>query len=333
MSTTSARITGTGSAFPRHRATNTDLRASDEWVRDRLGIEERRIAADDETTSVLATDAARRALKAAERDPADIDLVIVATATPDMLAPSVASMVQAELGAVGAAAFDVAAVCSGFMYGLGIASAFIESRRAQRCLLIGADTFSRITDWTARDRVFFGDGAGAVVMEPGSPGEGMLSFVLHSDGTGRDGFSVPSPAPHRCGAEPPAAVAPTFSMDGQAVYRTAIKVLPEAIDAALDAAGVAPEEVALVVPHQPSVRILEETASRVGIPFDRFVTTMDRYANTAGASVGVAFDEAASTGRLNDGDVVVVAAVGSGWTWGAGVMRWSSQSQAPLPVS
>jgi 3-oxoacyl-[acyl-carrier-protein] synthase-3 len=323
----SAVITGTGSAFPARTVTNDELALSvsttDEWVRSRLGIAERRIAsiADGETTTSLAIAAGRSALAAAGVDAGSLDLVVVATATPDRRAPATACAVQAALGAQPAAAFDLAAVCSGFLYGLAVVSAMIEAGRAQRVLLIGADTFSTITDWSDRQCVFFGDGAGAAVIESGRVDYGVLSMEMYADGRGLDGFTVPGGA----GA--------TFAMDGGAVYSTAVSVLPDAIEGALAGAGVRPDDVDVVIPHQPSVRILEETAVRTGIPFSRFVTTMDRYANTAGASVGVTLDHAVRTGRLRYGDIVVFAAVGSGWTWGAGVVRWALQAPtAPCPA-
>jgi 3-oxoacyl-[acyl-carrier-protein] synthase-3 len=287
-------------------------------VQARLGIRERRVAsaAAGETTASLATAAGRAALAAAGVDAGSLDLVVVATATPDRRAPATACAVQAALGAQPAAAFDLAAVCSGFLYGLGVVTALVEAGRAQRVLLIGADTFSTITDWTDRQCVFFGDGAGAAVIESGRVDYGLLSIELYADGSGIDGFTVP------------AAPGATFRMDGGAVYDTATSVLPDAIAGALAGAGVRPDDVDLVVPHQPSVRILQETAERTGIPFERFVTTMDSYANTASASVGVTLDHAVRSGRLHHGDIVVFAAVGSGWTWGAGVMRWAMDAPA-----
>ena len=321
----SAVISGTGSAFPARRVTNAELAStvstSDEWVRSHLGICERRVAslADGETTTSLAVAAGRSALAAAGVDPGSLDLIVVATATPDRRAPAVACAVQATLGAQPAAAFDLAAVCSGFLYGLSVVTAMIEAGRAQRVLLIGADTFSTITDWTDRQCVFFGDGAGAAVIEAGRVDHGLLSIELYADGAGADGFTVPSVGP--------------FVMDGGAVYDAATSVLPDAIEGALAAAGVRPDDVDLVIPHQPSVRILQEIAARTGIPFSRFVTTMDRYANTAGASVGVTLDHAVRTGRLHDGDIVVFAAVGSGWTWGAAVFRWSTAPRSSPPAS
>jgi 3-oxoacyl-[acyl-carrier-protein] synthase-3 len=322
MSSRSAVVTGTGSAFPARRVGNVELAArvptSDAWVRSHLGIAERRVAdgGPDETTTGLATAAGRAALDAAGVDPGSLDLIVVATTTPDRQAPATACFVQAALGARPAAAFDVAAVCSGFLYGLGVVTALIEAGRAQRVLLIGADTFSTITDWDDRQCVFFGDGAGAAVVESGRVDYGLLSIEMYADGRGAEGFTVP-----RGG---------TFAMDGSAVYSTATSVLPDAIAGALAGAGVRSEDVDVVVPHQPSIRILEETAERTGIPFSRFVTTMDRYANTAGASVGVTLDHAVRTGRLHHGDIVVFAAVGSGWTWGAGVMRWALDAPPAL---
>lgn len=311
-------VTGTGSALPRRTVSNDmiaqRLDTSDRWVHERLGIRERHIADTDESTGTLATLAGRRACEAAGVDPATLDLIILATTTPDRQAPATACAVQAALGSK-AAAFDLAAVCSGFLYGLSTANAYIEARRAQRVLVIGADTFSRITNWDDRSCVFFGDGAGAAVLEAGRPGEGFLSLQICADGTGLDGFTVPGP-------QSATSRSPHFQMDGRSVFDTATRVLPEAILSALAEAGVRPRDVDLVVPHQPSVRILRQVADDVGIPFDRFVTTMAHTANTAGASVGIALDHAVRQSAVHHHSIVVFTAVGSGWTWGAGVMRW-----------
>ncbi len=242
----------------------------------------------------------------------DIDGIIVATSTPELTAPATACLVQDIIGAHnGAFAFDVQAVCSGFIYSLGIAAAAITASAADRILVIGADTFSTITDWNDRSCVFFGDGAGAVVVGRDELRTGLLSLVLHADGRGREGFSVPKGSP-------------TFVMNAQSVYKTGIDVLPEAIGEALALAELAIDDVDCVIPHQPSRRVLDETASRLGIATHMVRKNMDRFANTAGATVPLLLDETVRGGEISNGDTVVMAAVGSGWTWGAAVYRWQS---------
>ena len=311
------RILSTGSATPERVVTNDEiiggLATSDEWIVANLGIRERRIAAGPEdSVSRLASRAATAALESADLSPMDLAGIIVATSTPELAAPSTACLVQDIIGAHnGAFAFDVQAVCSGFIYSLGVAAATITAKAADRILVIGVDTFSKITDWNDRSCVFFGDGAGAVVVGRDELGAGLLSVVLHADGRGHRGFSVPKGSP-------------TFVMDAQAVYKTGIEVLPEAIGEALALAGLAIDDVDCVIPHQPSRRVLDETASRLGVSTDMVRKNMDRYANTAGATVPLLLDETVRDGDIGDGDTVVMAAVGSGWTWGAAVYRWQS---------
>lgn len=311
---TNVRISGTGSYAPATVLTNEELEArvptSAQWVFEHLGIRERRIAGPQEFTSDLAAEAARQAIASAGIKPGAVDLIIVATATPDRSAPSTACMVQHKLG-IGnrCAAFDVAAVCSGFLYAMTIASQFIEGGTYNTVLVIGADTFSRITDWTRRDAVFFGDGAGAVVMTRSRDGEGLFSSLLFADGCGQDNFTVyPGDA--------------AFTMNGRAVYEIGTSVLPEAIRAIVAANGLQLSDIAAIVPHQPSIRMLKRTAELLELPFDIVHTNMDRYANTSSGTIPILLDEVAREQKIQPGDYVVFAAVGSGWTWGAALYRW-----------
>jgi len=321
-------VIGTGSYVPERVVTNSEIAArvagtNDDWIREKLGIRERRVAAEGESTSTLAAKAGERALADAGVQAGDLDLIIVATATPDRLSPSTACIVQETLGAFRAAAFDVAAVCSGFLYGFSMAANFIASGACRNILLIGADTFSRITDWDDRSCVFFGDGAGAAVISSVPAERGVIAIDLYADGRGKWNFTVPAG-----GSEMPACGQTlddglhTFRMNGQEVFRTATTVLPDAIASLLQRCGVSVDDVDVLVPHQPSVHILRVTAEKLGMPFSKVMTNMDRFANTAGASVAILLDEANRTGRLRDGALVALAAVGSGWTWGAGLMRW-----------
>lgn len=327
-----ATIIATGSYVPDRVVTNAELEdvapTTDNWVRDNLGILERRVAAADQHTSDLATAAARSALDQAGITPGDVDLIIVATATPDRLAPSTACIVQDKLGAYNAAAFDIGAVCSGFLYALTVAQPLVEGGQYRRALIIGADIFSRITDWTRRDCVFFGDGAGAVVLT-GANAPGIIHSRIFADGRGRAGFTVPGggseiPA-HTCGSNDSRAY---FEMNGRAVFDTATTVLPRAIESVLAEAGFAIADVDIVVPHQPGIRILRKTAQMLGIPVEKIAMNMSKYANTAGGTVPLLLDEVARSGRIRDGDLVLMAAVGSGWTWGALLMQWNTQGGA-----
>jgi 3-oxoacyl-[acyl-carrier-protein] synthase-3 len=324
------KITGTGSYVPDTVYTNqyleTKVATTDEWIFRNLGIRERRIAASHQCTSDLAAAAGRRAVENAGIPMSTIDLIIVCTATPDRLAPSTACIVQDKLQAYDAVAFDIAAVCSGFMYGLSIGSQFIASGVYDHVLVIGADTFSRITDWTRRDCVFFGDGAGAAVLThtDGDLEEGFLAFRLYSDGRGKWNFTVPAG-----GSELPASARTVseglhfFQMNGSAVYETGTKVLPYAILQVLEDTGLTVADIDFLIPHQPSIAILRKTAEILKLPFEKVLTNMDRYANTSGGTIPILLDEVNRAGKLTKGKVVVFAAVGSGWTWGASIIKWS----------
>lgn len=323
----SVKITGTGSYTPDRIVTNQELAdklsTTDEWIFDNLGIRERHIAADNEFTSDLAFKAAKKALEYALLDAKDIDLIIIATATPDRLAPSTACIVQEKLGAVNAAAFDVNAVCSGFLYAFAIGSQFIAAGMYQNVMVVGADTFSKITNWEDRSCVFFGDGAGAAVLSHTESGKGLLAVDLYADGTGKWNFTIPAG-----GSEMPASFKTVekglhkFEMNGKAVYETATRVLPEAINKVLGRCSLTVDDVNFLIPHQPSIRILKKTAELLGLPFEKVKTNMERYANTSGGTIPILLDEVNRSGDLKDGDLLVFAAVGSGWTWGAAAMRW-----------
>lgn len=321
------RITGTGSYAPGRVVTNAELAGrvdtSDEWVRSRLGIAERRIAAPGERTSDLAAEAGRRALENAGVEASELDMIIVATATPDRLAPATAPRVQHALGARNAAAFDVNAVCAGFVYGLTVGAQFVGTGMSHKVLVIGADTFSRITDWSRRDCVFFGDGAGAAVLSHTGDDAGFLCSRLYADGSGYEAFTVPAG-----GSETPASPETVSSglhfyrMDGHIVYETAVEVIPQALRSVLSVSGLLPRDVDHVIPHQPSIRILEESARRLDIPFERFHTNMDRYANTSSATIPLLLDEVNRKGLILPGQIVGFVAVGAGWAWGASILRW-----------
>ncbi len=324
----SVKIIGTGSYVPERIVSNRELEqrvpTTDAWIWENLGIRERRVAAEGQATSDLAARAGMRAIENAGLAPENIDLIIVATATPDRLAPSTACFVQDLLKAYHAVCFDLAAVCSGFMFALSTAAQYIAANVYDRVLVIGADTFSKITDWDNRQCVFFGDGAGAAVLSHAHDGEGFLAFRLYSDGRGRMNFTVPGGGsehplrPHNINEG-----LQYFFMNGRAVYKTAIEVLPQAINQVLADTGILIEDVDYLIPHQPSIQILKETAKRIGLPFDRVLTNMDRYANTSGGTVPILLDEVRRKGLLTPGKLVLFAAVGAGWTWGASLIKWS----------
>ena len=325
-----AKILGTGSYLPEKVYTNKYLESiidtNDEWIRTKLGINERRIAEKNQSTSDLAAEAGRKAIKDSGILVEEVDLIIVCTATPDRLAPSTACIVQDKLGAYNAVAFDISAVCSGFLYGLSVASQFIASGVYNHVLVIGADTFSRITDWTRRDAVFFGDGSGAAILTHtnGNYKEGFLAFRLYSDGRGKDNFTVPAG-----GSENPASEKTLreklhyFQMNGTEVYNTGIKVLPQAINQVLNDTGLTINDIDYMIPHQPSIAILEKTAELIGLPFEKVMTNMDKYANTSGGTIPILLDEVKRAGKLKQGSNILFAAVGSGWTWGASIIKWS----------
>jgi 3-oxoacyl-[acyl-carrier-protein] synthase III len=307
-------IKSTGSYVPAKILRNEDvvgnLPTSPEWILENLGIRERRIAEPDEYTSDLAARAGLCAIASAGLEPDEIDLIIVATSTPDRKAPSSACMAQAKMGMRNnCAAFDVAAVCSGFVYGITIAGQFIQNGTYDHVLVIGADTFSKITDWNHRNCVFFGDGAGAVVMERNERANGLFSSVLQADGGGMDHFTVhPGDA--------------SFTMNGKAVYQTATAILPECIRQILCMNRLGLEDVSVIVPHQASAHVLKRTAELLNVPYSLMQTNLECCANTAGASVPLVLDQVNRRGLIHEGNLVLLAAIGAGWTWGACLYRW-----------
>jgi 3-oxoacyl-[acyl-carrier-protein] synthase-3 len=317
-----SRIAGTGAYLPAEVLTNDDLArrgvdTSDEWVRTRTGIRQRHIAADGEMASDLALAASREALAAAGLAAKDVDLIIVATTTPDMIFPSTACILQHKLGVHGGPALDVQAVCSGFVYALAIADAMIRTGGVRNALVVGSEVYSRILDWSDRKTcVLFGDGAGAAVLVP-SREAGILATRLHADGSQRGMLCVPGQV--RNGAVDGA---PFVHMDGQAVFKFAVRVLAEAADETLAAVSMPRSAIDWLIPHQANLRIMDATAKRLEIPPERVVVTVDRHANTSAASVPLALDEAVRDGRIRAGHHVMMLGVGGGFTWGAALVRW-----------
>jgi 3-oxoacyl-[acyl-carrier-protein] synthase-3 len=325
MKTYNVYIRGTGSYAPDNVVKNAffdSVGSSDEWIFKNLGIRERRISTG-QTTSELGALAAQRAIEGAGLAPADIDLIIVATATPDRPCPSCAAFVQERLEAWNAVAFDTAAVCSGALFSIATAVQFVRTGMYDNVLVIGADTFSNIIDWDRRDAVFFGDGAGAMVLSQTTEEKGFIDFLLHSDGRGKEHFSVPAG-----GSERPASLETVnekqhcFQMNGKEVFKTAVQVVPECIEELLTKNDVAIEDIKCMLPHQPSIRILQEVARKIGMPFEKVKTNMDRYANTSAGTIPILLDEVHRSGEFTEGDLLLFAAVGAGWTWGAGLYRW-----------
>jgi 3-oxoacyl-[acyl-carrier-protein] synthase-3 len=319
---TFCRITGTGGYLPGAPVSNDDLVArgiqtSDEWIADRTGIRFRHFAADGEQSSDLALHASVRALEAAGRAAADIDLIIVATSTPDQVFPSTACILQNKLGNRAAVAFDVQAVCSGFVYGLTIAEKFIRSGSHKCALVVGAEVFSRILDWEDRGTcVLFGDGAGAVVLEA-SDEPGILSTALHADGHYHDILSVPGQV---CNGA--IAGRPLLQMDGQAVFKFAVKVLGDTAQELMSAAGLPVTALDWLVPHQANIRILQSTARRLDLPMEKIIVTVADHGNTSAASVPLALDVAVRDGRIRTGQHVMLEGVGGGFTWGGVLLRF-----------
>jgi 3-oxoacyl-[acyl-carrier-protein] synthase III len=318
---TFARITGTGGYLPEKVLTNKDLEklveTNDEWIVSRTGIRERHIAADHQFTSDLALEACRNALAAAGRKPEDVDLIVLATSTPDMVFPSSACLLQAKLGVKRGAAFDVQAVCSGFVYALGTAELFIRSGRHRCALVIGAEVFSRILDWKDRGTcVLFGDGAGAVVLEA-SDTPGVLSSHLHADGSYASILNVPGQV---CGGKVQGD--PTLKMDGGAVFKLAVRVLEEGAREALAANNLSVADIDAYVPHQANVRIVSHVAKKLGLPESKCIVTVDRHANTSAASVPLALDVAVRDGRVRPGSLVLLQGVGGGFTWGSVLLKY-----------
>jgi len=318
-----SRIAGTGSYLPGAPISNDDLVArgldtSDQWIMERTGIRFRHLAAEQVTTSDLALEASLRALESAERIPEEVDLIVLATSTPDFIFPSSAALLQDKLGIKnGAAAFDVQAVCSGFVYGLAIAEKFIRSGSHQCALVVGAEVFSRILDWNDRGTcVLFGDGAGAVVLES-SDSPGIHATALHADGSFNNILSVPG---QLSGGK--VLGHPFLQMDGQSVFKFAVKVLADVATEVLDSAGIKAEQIDWLIPHQANIRILQSTARRLDLPMEKVIVTVERHGNTSAASIPLALDDAVRAGIIRRGDTLLLEGVGGGFTWGAALLRF-----------
>jgi 3-oxoacyl-[acyl-carrier-protein] synthase-3 len=317
-----ARVAGVGSYLPANRVSNNDLISrgvdtNDEWIVARTGIKARHLAETGQTSSDLAFIASERAMEMAGVSADDIDLIIVATSTPDFVFPSTACLLQSKLGNKGAAAFDVQAVCSGFIYALTIAEKFIRSGSNKRALVVGAEVFSRILDWNDRGTcVLFGDGAGAVILEAADQ-PGILATALHADGSHHGILSVPG---NVCGGK--VIGDPFLRMDGQAVFKFAVRVLADVAKECCDLAGVEPQSVDWLIPHQANIRIIEATAKKMGLPMDRVIVTVDQHGNTSAASVPLALDAAVRDGRIKRGQKIMLEGVGGGFTWGAALLEF-----------
>jgi 3-oxoacyl-[acyl-carrier-protein] synthase-3 len=313
-------VVGVGSALPKRRISNEELAetvdTSDAWIVERTGIRSRYVAGDGETTATLATDAARRALDAAGVAATDIDLIVLATATPDQTFPSSATKVQAALGIDDCIAFDVHAVCTGFLYALSVADSMLRSGNADKAVVIGAETFSRILDWEDRATcVLFGDGAGALVLSAEETESGILATKLHADGRHNDLLFVD-------GGPSTTGTVGKLRMKGREVFRHAVVNLADVMNEVLEGAGLTSADVDWVVPHQANQRILDATARKLGLPAEKVIVTVGEHANTSAASVPLAFDTAVRDGRIKRGDLVVLEAMGGGFTWGAAALRY-----------
>ena len=316
-----SRIIGTGSYLPEKVITNDDLartvNTSDEWIRTRTGIRSRHVAAEGQLASDLALPAAQRALQSAGVDAADIDLIIVATTTPDIIFPSTACILQSKLGVAGCPAFDVQAVCSGFVYALTIADLFIRSGQAKHVLVVGTEVYSRILDWSDRGTcILFGDGAGAVIVAA-SENPGILATKLHADGSHKEMLCVP-------GSVNGGKVwgSPFVHMDGGSVFKFAVRVFEEGAIEVLEAAGLTVSDLDWFIPHQANIRIMEATAKKLGLPKEKLIATVHHHGNTSAASIPLALDEAVGDGRIHPGQTLLLEGVGGGFTWGAVLLRW-----------
>jgi 3-oxoacyl-[acyl-carrier-protein] synthase-3 len=330
---TFAHITGWGMAVPESILTNDDLskmvETNDEWIRERTGIRERRIASDGDTTASLAVEASLRALQVANLHPTDIDLIICSTSTPEHIFPATACLVQDRIGASKAGAFDLLAACSGFIYALNMAAQSIRSRSIQNALVIGSETLSRFVNWQDRSTcILFGDGAGAFVLQASEMPGGVLSAVMHSDGSGGDSLILQGG-----GSKFPATEATIhegkhyIEMDGNEVFRFATRVMAQSTREALEIAEMELDEVNWIIPHQANMRIIAAAARGLKLPLDRFVVNLDRYGNTSTASIPIATVEAVEDGRIHPGDSIVLVGFGAGLTWGALVAEWTGPVQ------
>jgi 3-oxoacyl-[acyl-carrier-protein] synthase-3 len=321
-------IVGIGSDAPERLLTNRELEemvdTSDEWIVERTGIRTRHIADEKTTTATLATNASRKALAQAGLEASDVDLIVLGTATPDMYFPSTACFVQRELGATRAAAFDLSAACSGFLYGLNVAAGMIRNGTHECALVIGAETLSKILDFQDRSTcVLFGDGAGAAVVRQVNDGRGILSSRMHSDGRFGEMLMLPGggslyPASHDTVDDR----LHYIKMNGNNVFKSAVRAMADALDDGIADAGLTPDDIDLFVPHQANIRIIEAVAKRVKIPMERVFVNVERYGNTSAASIPIALDEARAEGRLKPGDTAAVVAFGAGFTWGSAVLQF-----------
>jgi len=326
-----AGILGTGYYLPEKILSNKDLEkivdTSDEWITERTGIKERRIAADDEATSDLAIKAAEMALKDAKVSPEDLDLIIVATLTSDRIIPSTACMIQERLGAKKAAAFDLSAACSGFAYGLTVAAQFIQCGAYKKTLVIGAETLSKYINWEDRNTcVLFGDGAGAAVLGPVEEGYGILGFDLGSDGSGGDAIQIPS-----SGSLMPVSKESIdqrlnlIHMNGKEVFKFAVKAMGNTVKRSLEWAGMAKEDIDWLVPHQANIRIIQSAAKRLAMPMEKVVVNIQKYGNMSAACIPIALAEAAAEKRFKKGDIIALSGFGAGLTWASCIIRWSKE--------
>jgi len=324
-----AGIIGMGSAVPDRILTNADMEkivdTNDEWIVNMTGIRERRIADEDKATSDYAALAANKALKQAGLKATDLDLILVATISPDMPFPATASIVQNAIGATGVPAFDLSAGCSGWAYGLSVANAFVSSGIYKHVMVIGADLLSRLTNWTDRSScILFGDGAGAGIVGPVEEGYGFKGFSLGSDGSSAEVLKI-----HAGGSRTPCSVEEIekhnnkIHMEGREVFKFAVKIQGEAILQILQQIGMSPDDLDMVVPHQANIRIIDSAIKRLGIPKEKFYVNLQKYGNTSAASIPIAIDEAISEGCIHKGDNIAVVGFGAGLTWGAGVMKWA----------
>jgi len=324
----SAIVSGTGRSVPERILTNADLEkivdTSDEWITTRTGIKERRIAADDEVLSKFASEAGRQALEASGVAPEDVGLLVLATVTPDMPIPATACTIQHDLGCVNAAAFDLAAGCSGFIYAQSVAKQFVLSGRCAHALVIGAELLSKYIDWTDRATcVIFGDGAGAVLLSAGSPPRGVLASAMHSDGSMVDFISMPGGGT----LHPPSQAMIDerlhfIKMKGNETFKMAVRCIEEVCREVLDQAGLTPDDVDWFIPHQANARIITAVGKRLGMNDERCYINIDRYGNTSSASIPIALDEVVRDGKIEPGHIVLMAAFGAGLTWAASVARW-----------
>jgi 3-oxoacyl-[acyl-carrier-protein] synthase-3 len=323
-----SRILGTGSYLPARLMTNADLEkrvdTTDQWIVERTGIGERRIAEESEAASDLGWAAARSALEMAAIKPEAVDLIIVATATPDRLFPSTACLIQDRLGARRAAAFDLSAACSGFLYGLSVADQYLRGGTFETVLVIGTEVLSRIVDWTDRSTcILFGDGAGAAVLRREKGNRGLLDTRLYSDGTLWDLIQVVGGGSRRLASEETAGIqTPAIRMRGGETFKAAVRLLEESAREILKDNGIQPAELDLYIPHQANIRIIQAVADRMEIPMERVGVNLDRYGNTSAASIPIVLDELVRSGRIREGSLLLIQAIGSGLTWGSAIMKW-----------